>query len=164
MIKNRTEMKQKILYGIKNITNLYVSLLGVCVDTGFNSYELGEKFFYDNEAKNFWNIGNLYKLKNDIKMNLFQSLFESEIKYPEIFQICDFKIFKEKSTLEKFLEQNYSKKTFLKNEKYFIVLEKQYFSFGNCILQILLEDKIYLLNLSKDQSKKPWRYFENENL
>lgn len=163
MKKIKTEIKNKILSVIGNMSDLFITVFSKSIDLGFDSYELGQKIFYDTKAKNFWSSGNLYKLKNEIKINLFESLFEADIKVPELFQTCDLKVIKEKGALKQFLEKNYSKKIFLSRNDYFLILEKQYFSFGNCVLQILLKDKVYILVLNKDQSKKPWKYFEYEN-
>lgn len=164
MKKIKTEIKNKILSAIGNMSNLFINVFSKSIDLGFNSFESSQRVIYDSKARKFWALGNLYKLKKDIKSDFFQALFDTQIKSPEIFQNSDLEIIKEKSSLKHFIERNFSKKTTLKHDEYFIIIQKQYFSFGDCVLQILLKDKVCLLILNRDQSKKPWKYFEYENL
>jgi hypothetical protein len=164
MNKFRSEIKHKILSSVGIFSEFLVDAFGKGVDIGFSSIEYSQKILYSKKTENFWALGKLYRLKKELQLNFLERMFESEDVSLMIFPVSNFETIKNKSTIKDFIEKNYCKRFKLNNNDYFMILQKENFSFGDCALQILLKDKVCLLILNRDQSKKPWKYFEYENL
>lgn len=164
MSKLSSEIKHKMLSGAGFVSEILVNLFGKSVDIGFSSIEYSQKILYSKKTKNFWTLGKLYKLKEELQLNFLEKMFEPEDVTLMIFPISNFEIIKNKSKIKDFVEKNYCKRFKLNKNEYFMILHKENFSFDDCVLQILLKDKVCLLILNRDQSKKPWKYFKYENL
>jgi len=158
-----SEIRDRMLSKIGFLSELLVSAFGKSIDIGISSVEYSQKMLYSKKTENFWTCGKLYKLKKELELNFLERMFESDDIQIMAFPVSNFEIIKNKSKIKDFVEKNYCKRLLMNKNDYFMILQRENFSFGDCVLQVLIKDKICLLILNRDQSKRPWKYFEYEN-